>query len=75
MIELVEIKQGSRVLDIATGIGEPSITAAQRVGKNGQVLAIGISPQMLSVAKQRSISQGLQDLIEFKEGDAETNLQ
>lgn len=28
---------------------------------------------MLSVAKQRSLSTGLQDLIEFKEGDAETS--
>jgi ubiquinone/menaquinone biosynthesis C-methylase UbiE len=37
LIELAEIKQGSRVLDIATGIGEPSITAAHQVGKSGQV--------------------------------------
>lgn len=73
MIELAKIKQGSRVLDIATGIGEPSITAAQRVGKDGRVLAIDISPQMLSVAKQRSTSMGLQDLIDFREGDAETS--
>ncbi len=28
---------------------------------------------MLSIAKQRSISLGLQDLIEFREGDAETS--
>ncbi len=73
MIGLAKIKQGSRVLDIATGIGEPSITAAQRVGKNGHVLAIDISPQMLAVAKQRSTSMGLQDLIDFREGDAETS--
>lgn len=72
LIELAEIKPGSRVLDIATGIGEPSITAADLVGKSGYVLATDISPQMLSVAKQRAISLGLQDVIEFKEGDAET---
>jgi len=36
------------------------------------VLAIDISPQMLSVAKERSISLGLQDMMEFREGDAET---
>jgi enediyne biosynthesis protein CalE5 len=72
MIELAELKQGSKVLDIATGIGEPSITAAQRVGKNGHVLAIDISPQMLAVAKERAKSMGLQDLVEFREGDAET---
>ena len=60
------------VLDIATGIGEPAITAANRVGQNGHVLATDISPQMLSVAKQRAISLGLQNVIEFKDGDIET---
>ena len=54
LIELAEVKPGSRVLDSATGIGEPAITAANRVGSNGHVLATDISPQMLSVAKQKS---------------------
>jgi ubiquinone/menaquinone biosynthesis C-methylase UbiE len=73
LIELAEIKPDSKVLDIATGIGEPSITAAKKVsGRNGHVLATDISPQMLSIARQRAASLGLQDVIEFKEGDAET---
>jgi ubiquinone/menaquinone biosynthesis C-methylase UbiE len=72
LIELAEIKPGSRILDIATGIGEPAVTAAKHVGNSGHVLATDISPQMLSIAKQRAISLGLQDLIEFKEGDTET---
>jgi ubiquinone/menaquinone biosynthesis C-methylase UbiE len=72
LIELSDIKLGSRVLDIATGIGEPAITAAKHVGSSGHVLAIDISSQMLSIAEQRAISLGLQDVIEFKEGEAET---
>ena len=72
LIELVGIKHGSKVLDVATGIGEPSLTAARLVGKNGHVLAIDISPQMLAVAKKRSKSVGFEDLVEFREGDAET---
>jgi ubiquinone/menaquinone biosynthesis C-methylase UbiE len=72
LTELAEIKPGSRVLDIATGIGEPAITVAKQVGSNGHILATDISPQMLSVAKQRAISLGLQNVIEFKEGDIET---
>jgi ubiquinone/menaquinone biosynthesis C-methylase UbiE len=72
LVELAEIKPGSRVLDIATGIGEPAITAANQVGKTGYVLATDFSSHMLSFAKQRAISLGLQDVIEFKEGDAET---
>jgi ubiquinone/menaquinone biosynthesis C-methylase UbiE len=72
LVELAEIKPGSRVLDIATGIGEPAITAAKQVGKSGQVLATDLSPLMLSIARQRAASLGLQDVIEFKEGDAES---
>lgn len=72
LVELAEIKPGSRVLDIATGIGEPALTAANQVGNSGHVLATDISSHMLSFAKQRAISLGLQDVIEFKEGDAET---
>jgi enediyne biosynthesis protein CalE5 len=71
-VELAQIKQGSKVLDIATGLGEPSLTAAKQVGKTGNVLAIDISSQMLSFAKERAITSGLQDIVEFKEGDAET---
>jgi enediyne biosynthesis protein CalE5 len=72
LVELAEIKPGSRVLDIATGIGEPALTAANQVGNSGHVLATDISSQMLSFAKQRAVSLDLQDVIEFKEGDAET---
>ena len=39
------------MLDIATGIGEPSITAAKVVGTAGHVLAADISRQMLAIAK------------------------
>jgi ubiquinone/menaquinone biosynthesis C-methylase UbiE len=72
LIELAKIKSGQRVLDIATGIGEPAITAAKIVGTSGHVLATDISAQMLGIAKERAASLGLQDMIEFKESDAES---
>jgi enediyne biosynthesis protein CalE5 len=72
LVELAEIKLGSNVLDVATGIGEPALTAAKQLGKTGHILATDISTEMLSFAKQRAISLGLQDVIEFREGDAET---
>ena|SRR5215212_4562734 len=31
LVELAEIEEGDRVLDIATGIGEPAITAAKKL--------------------------------------------
>jgi len=74
LVELAKISSSSKVLDIATGIGEPAITAAKKISNNiaGHVLATDIAPQMLSIAKQRAASLDLQEIIEFKEGDAET---
>jgi ubiquinone/menaquinone biosynthesis C-methylase UbiE len=71
LVELADIKQGDKILDIATGIGEPAITAARKVGIKGHVMAIDISPQMLKIAKERAVSFGLEGIVEFKEIDAE----
>jgi enediyne biosynthesis protein CalE5 len=71
LVELAEIKPGDKVLDIATGIGEPAVTAARRVKPNGKVVAIDISPQMLAIAKTRAKSLGLDYIIEFRESDGE----
>jgi ubiquinone/menaquinone biosynthesis C-methylase UbiE len=73
LIDLAEIKQGNKVLDLATGIGEPAVTVAKKVvGSQGHVLAVDISAQMLAIARERSASLGLQDIIEFKESDIES---
>jgi SAM-dependent methyltransferase len=71
LIELARIKPGQRVLDVATGIGEPSITAAKVVGTGGHVFATDISRQMLAIAKERATFLRMQGVIEFKESDAE----
>ncbi len=71
IVELAEIKPGDKVLDIATGIGEPAVTAAKRVKPNGKVIATDISPQMLAIAKTRAKSFGLDDIMEFREADGE----
>ncbi|MEW6604596.1 MAG: methyltransferase domain-containing protein [Thermoproteota archaeon] len=72
LVELAEVRQGSRVLDVATGIGEPAITAARKVGPSGKVTAIDISPAMLAIARERAKQDGLSDIIEFEEADAES---
>jgi ubiquinone/menaquinone biosynthesis C-methylase UbiE len=71
IVELADIKSNDKVLDIATGIGEPSVTAAKRVKPNGKVWATDISPQMIAIAKSRAKSLGLDNIIEFRESDAE----
>lgn len=70
MIELAEVGPGQRVLDIATGIGEPALSAASRVGPAGRVVATDLSSQMLDIARERAIALGLTN-VEFMEADAE----
>jgi SAM-dependent methyltransferase len=72
LIELARIQQGHKVLDVATGIGEPAVTAARKVRPSGKVTAIDISPQMLAIARERARENGLENTIEFMEGDAES---
>ncbi|MEO9295164.1 MAG: methyltransferase domain-containing protein [Nitrososphaera sp.] len=72
LVDLAKIRQGDKVLDIATGIGEPAVTAARRVGPNGKVTAMDLSSGMLAIARERAKENGLSNVIDFQEGDAET---
>src|SRR5688572_33475430 len=52
MLEMAGIRNGQRVLDVAAGAGEQSITVAKKVGSSGFVLATDISTNILEYAKQ-----------------------
>ena len=71
LIELAGVRQGYRVLDLATGVGEPAISAAKIVGKTGHVTAIDASSAMLAIAEERARAAGLLDIVDFKLCDAE----
>jgi Methylase involved in ubiquinone/menaquinone biosynthesis len=51
-----------RALNIATGIGEPAISTAKIVVKNGHVTATDTSTEMLAIAEERARSPGLNDI-------------
>lgn len=70
LVELAGIKPGDRVLDIATGNGEPAVTAARRVGPRGKVIATDQSPGMLGIARERLAALGLNN-VAFHQSDAE----
>jgi len=69
MVECAGITAGSRVLDVAAGYGEPSLTAARVAGANGKVVATDISAEMLAYGRERAAAAGL-DNIEFVQSDA-----
>ena len=70
MMELAHVAPGQKVLDVATGIGEPAMTAARRVGPDGSVMAVDQAPQMLAVAHERMQAAGIRN-VQFVEEDVE----
>jgi ubiquinone/menaquinone biosynthesis C-methylase UbiE len=69
LIELAEIVEGDTVVDVATGIGNPALAVARRVGPRGRVIATDQSSGMLEVAATRANDAGLTN-IEFRQLDA-----
>lgn len=68
LVEAAGIGPGHRVLDVATGHGEPALTIARIVGPEGSVVATDISPDMLDIARDRVKEAGLRN-VELLEAD------
>ena len=64
LVERARLMPGDRVLDIACGTGIAARLAEERLGENGRVVGVDVSPQMLAVA--RTVAPA----IEWREGDA-----
>jgi SAM-dependent methyltransferase len=69
LLELADVHPGQTILDVATGPGEPAVSAARVVGPAGHVIGIDIAAAMLETARRRAA--GLSN-IEFVEADLES---
>ena len=70
LLEMAGIQTGHRVLDLASGTGEPGLPAAEVVGPSGFVLLTDQSPEMLTVARDKARAQNLRN-VDFRVSDAE----
>ena len=70
LLRRVHLSPGMRVLDLASGTGEPSLSAAERVGPTGSVLGTDLTDSMLVVARQKAADRGLRN-IEYRVADVE----
>lgn len=70
MLDMAGVSAGMRVLDIASGRGEPALPAAYRVGPHGWVLAVDLVEGVLQIAREKARREGLSH-VEFQVGDAE----
>jgi len=70
LCDMAQISAGQRVLDLACGLGEPSFSAARRVGEHGLVTGVDLAAQMVAFASERAVERGAQN-VRFVEGDGE----
>ena len=58
-LEMSGVREGSRVLDVASGSGDLAAAFAKRVGPTGQVWMTDINAAMLAVGRDKLIDQGV----------------
>jgi arsenite methyltransferase len=66
-ITLASLKAGQTVLDLGSGAGLDCILAAQKVGPNGRVIGVDMTPEMIERARVNAKKVKL-DNVEFRQG-------
>src|ERR1700712_4913527 len=68
LLDVLDLSESSRVLDVGAGLGGPARWAAQRSGCH--VTGIDLSPDFVDVATKLTARVGLSDRVTFDEGSA-----
>lgn len=69
-VALANIKEGDVVLDLGSGAGLDCILSAEKVGNNGRVIGIDMTPEMIAIGTDIAKKQGYKNL-EYRLGDIE----
>jgi arsenite methyltransferase len=67
---LASLKQGERVLDLGSGAGFDCFLAAKKVGKQGKIIGVDMTPEMLDKARANA-KKGKYTNVEFRLGEIE----
>lgn len=69
-VAIASLKDGETVLDLGSGPGLDCFLAADKVGKNGMVIGIDMTPEMLEKARANAV-KGNYSNVEFRLGEIE----
>ena len=69
-VALASIKEGEIVLDLGAGAGFDCFLAASRVGRQGRVIGVDMTPEMVTRARENAIKGGYSN-VEFRLGEIE----
>jgi ubiquinone/menaquinone biosynthesis C-methylase UbiE len=67
---LASLKEGERVLDLGSGAGFDCFLSAQKVGKQGKVIGVDMTPEMLDKARNNA-KKGKYTNVDFRLGEIE----
>src|SRR3977135_4250253 len=59
ILEAAHLRPGMRVLDLASGVGDPALAIASEVAPSGRVTATDLGPGMISLAEGLAHNQRL----------------
>ena len=69
-IAMASLKEGEIVLDLGSGAGFDCFLAATKVGKDGKVIGVDMTPEMIEKARENS-EKGSYGNVEFRLGEIE----
>ena len=69
-VALASLRQGETVLDLGSGVGFDCFLAANKVGKDGKVIGVDMTPEMIERARENA-RKGNYENVEFRLGEIE----
>ncbi len=69
-VALASLREGETVLDLGAGAGLDCFLAADEVGKNGRIIGVDMTPEMIEKARE-NVKKGDYGNVEFRLGEIE----
>ncbi|MFX1598690.1 MAG: arsenite methyltransferase [Promethearchaeota archaeon] len=69
-VAIASLKEGETVLDLGSGAGFDCFLAANRVGENGRVIGVDMTPEMIDKARENARNNNYEN-VEFRLGEIE----
>jgi ubiquinone/menaquinone biosynthesis C-methylase UbiE len=69
-IAIASLREGETVLDLGSGAGFDCFLAANRVGKNGRIIGVDMTPEMIEKGRENALKGNYQN-VEFRLGEIE----